>query len=47
MRTPHGALRPPEPVAVGDTMTLAQVDIDTADPTAAFRRAMEVAFKPD
>ena len=34
------------PVAAGENLTRAQVDIDEADPTAAFRREMETAFAP-
>ena len=34
-------------VAEGEILTLAQVTIDQADPTAAFRRDMVAAFKPD
>ena len=41
----HG-VRLKSPVAEGETLTLAQVEIDPADPTAAFRREMEAAFAP-
>ncbi len=41
----HG-VRLTAPVAEGETLTLAHVEIDAADPTAAFRREMEAAFAP-
>ena len=41
----HG-VRLKQAVAAGETLTCAQVDIDADDPTAAFRRDMEAAFKP-